>query len=134
MTENLLFAYGTLIKGLKNEMAEWLAGVTTEIGTGYFPGKLYMSKSGYPAAIYDSGSSQKVLGKIIRLADPSTIWPKLDEYEGIGSCYPKPYEYRRVRAIITDLIGQQHHCNVYLYNYPVNGLKEIRSGRFSTIL
>lgn len=81
-------------------------------GRAWISGKLYKVDDFYPGWI--PASSGKVWGEVY-LFNPENL-PQMDEYEG--------HEYTRVKVrCSTDI-----ECQVYMWNRPVDGFREIKSG------
>lgn len=124
-----LFIYGTLLDP-DNHFGAYLQANSTLIGPGNFAGKLY-DIGDYPGALFDESCGLKVYGQIAELNNPDKVLAQLDPYEGIGPENKRPYEYTRQLVSIETENGLLD-CWVYLYNHPVNGYRQIASGRYGT--
>ncbi len=96
MHEDCLFVYGTLRPACAHPMSEWLAARSDWLGTARVPGALYYA-DGYPIWQPRDSESGWVLGDVVRLLDPASVWPRLDQYEGCGGEKP---EYERLPTTI----------------------------------
>jgi len=76
VSTDLLFAYGTLMRGFR--LHALLAGRAEYVGVGRVEGQLF-DLGAYPAAV--SGSHGTIAGEIYRIAD-SSLWALLDSAEG----------------------------------------------------
>lgn len=77
-----LFVYGTLLKGERNSRFLLKCDL---LKTFSIPGKLYRTKYGYPAAVYDKNSDQRIYGELYKLPEDSKkLLNVLDELEGTG--------------------------------------------------
>jgi len=123
-----LFIYGTLLDP-DNYFGAYLQANSTLIGSGNFTGKLY-DIGHYPGALLDETCCLKVHGQIAELHDADKVLSQLDPYEGIGPGNEEPYEYTREIISIETKNGLLD-CWVYLYNHPVNGYRQIMSGRYT---
>ncbi len=123
-----LFVYGTLRRQAAHPMHHWLesAGFT---GTGWFQGQLYDVGS-FPAAIASNHPADVVLGEVYRLIEPTPILSALDQYEGCASGDPTPHEYRRAVADIRLETGTVVSAQIYLYQWPTDGLTRIVEGDY----
>ncbi|XCF04939.1 gamma-glutamylcyclotransferase family protein [Tamlana crocina] len=128
MTSTYLFVYGTLLKDTGNDMASFLHAHSECLGNGYFHGKLYRI-SWYPGAVLSENTSENVHGKIFKIHD-AAVFKVLDDYEGTGINYPEPHLFKKeqVTAFLED--GATIETVVYLYNLPLDGLQQIKSGDF----
>lgn len=124
---NLLFVYGTLMRGIKSYMSKFLERNSRFIGIGYFEGRLFDLGS-YPGLVKDNNSPYKVLGHIFEINEFAVL-KQLDIYEGNPTGFSEDYEYVRKLANVnfnTTVLKTW----IYLYNRPVQGLKEITSGNY----
>lgn len=110
-------------------MSKFLAAHSQFIGKGYFYGKLYQV-TWFPGAVLSVNTSSKVYGMVFKIENPEGVFIVLDDYEGIGEHYPEPQLFKKVftTAYLED--GTTLKTRVYLYNLPVNGLKQITSGDY----
>ncbi|HYR40671.1 MAG TPA: gamma-glutamylcyclotransferase family protein [Methylomirabilota bacterium] len=114
--DDLLFAYGTLMRGfplhaLLEERATYLEEATT-------PG-LLLDLGSYPAAL--KSATGKIRGEVYRLAD-SGLWRALDSAEGS--------QYHREQAGIEQASGGMVRAYVYWYVGPLDGAVPIPGGDY----
>lgn len=130
MNTDLLFVYGSLLSG-DNEFGRYLMHNADFVAPAFFSGRLYDCGE-YPGAIPGSGGYD-IKGNIYRLNDVKDALIVLDDYEGFGDDQEQPNLFVRKPFNVT-CNGEQITCWVYLYNLPVNGLKEITSGDYVAYL
>ena len=123
-----LFVYGTLMRGHRNPMAELLASRAVFVGRAAFRGSLYRVKH-YPGLVASDDEADIVHGDVFARCDDALI-AKLDGYEGCGLDDPHPQQYRRVIVPVKFESGDMIEAWTYLYNWPIDGLVRIASGRF----
>ncbi|HSK60769.1 MAG TPA: gamma-glutamylcyclotransferase family protein [Actinomycetospora sp.] len=84
-----VFAYGTLMPGRRawRLMAPFVTGSPVDA---WLPGRVHDTGRGYPALA--RGGPGRARGVLLRLADPASALPRLDDYEGP--------DYRRERAVV----------------------------------
>ncbi|MEQ8524563.1 gamma-glutamylcyclotransferase family protein [Gracilimonas sp.] len=127
---NLLFVYGTLMKGFENPVARHLHSTQNFLGEAYFPGLLF-KVSFYPGAVCIPDSENKVYGHLFKITqNQKQLLQKLDDYEGIGTQFKQPNEFKR-DVIPVFFKGQSLTAYTYLFNAPYNQYPVITSGRFS---
>tara|TARA_R110000787_G_scaffold83080_1_gene179239 strand:+ start:248 stop:670 length:423 start_codon:yes stop_codon:yes gene_type:complete len=125
---DLLFVYGTLRQSGHDALhpkAQFLQGQSTYIGKGLVRGKLYRIDY-YPALALDD-KEDHVIGDIVRMHDPDSVFPELDAFEEYGPDFAKPWEFRRV-ILPVETDGVSLAAWAYAYNWPVVGLPLIKSG------
>ncbi len=127
----LLFVYGSLLRGIKAPAHAILAAGADFTGRASLAGRLY-EINGYPGAVPADNSSERVHGEVYALHDPATILRKLDDYEGCGPNDPQPHEFIRRRIKIRHSNGTTLIAWVYWYNQPLEGLIRIHSGDYPT--
>ena len=125
---NTLFVYGTLMRASGHPMAKKLQSQSCFIAKGWIAGKMY-SLGSYPGVIPSSGSTDKVHGEVVRLANPAYSLAWIDDYEGCGAA-PEPHAYERVSLPVRLCSGGQLEAWVYIYKYPVSKARHIPGGRF----
>ncbi len=123
-----LFVYGTLMKKTDHPMSHFLYENAKHLGEAVMKGDLYKI-SWYPGAIFDNQSIGLVHGELFEVEDDSVLFKKLDEYEGVGSQFASPNEYKRMQVTVT-FEGADVLCWFYNYNIPVDGAIRIVSGNF----
>jgi gamma-glutamylcyclotransferase (GGCT)/AIG2-like uncharacterized protein YtfP len=125
---NLLFVYGTLLQP-GNDFADYLKRNCTCLFTGKLKGLLY-DIGEYPGAIISNNTEGYIHGGIFKLHHPVENLRMIDDYEGYGPEQELPNLYiRSITSIETD----KGFVNawVYLYNLPVDGLPQIKSGNYA---
>ncbi len=127
MTERL-FVYGTLRRGSRHPLAGQLAAKASFLGEARFNGRLYRITH-YPGAVASSQPDDWVQGDVYVLQDP-TFLTALDRYEGCGPNDAKPTQYLRLLQNVTLSDGTSVDAWAYIYNWPVETLERIMSGRF----
>ena len=125
-----IFVYGTLLKYVESEVYQFLHRNSKFVSFGSFPGKLY-EVSGYPGAIFMPDESLRVFGNILEIASPESVFAVLDLYEEFGEQFPEPNEYLRTQIPVQTVSGEFISCWVYLYNWPVEDLPQIYSGKYT---
>lgn len=130
MTEQqYLFVYGSLRREAAHPMHELLAEKTDFISEAVFQGQLFRI-SWYPGAIPSRFARHRVKGEVYAIHQPEQLLLLLDEYEGCGSAFTEPTEYKRQQKTVLLTSGESLSAWVYLYQYPTSGLQEIHSGDF----
>ncbi len=110
-----LFAYGTLQPGsAPGEIAEAAAKLRV-IGRGFVYGELY-DLDGYPGAVPDSNSKNRIAGMVLELPSDESILRQLDEYEGYDPEAPETSEFVRVWQTVELAGGGTLECWMYRYN------------------
>ena len=129
MTSDLLFVYGTLMRGFDHPMAQLLSRSADFIGEGRCRGRLYLVKH-YPGLVLSDDPADVVFGELYRLRQPDELLREFDMYEACGEGFAAPTEYiRRMLSVLSDG-GAVNQAWSYLYNWPVAHLPRIASGRF----
>ncbi len=126
MKTDYIFVYGTLRRNVKNSNYKLIAKYTQFIGFGFVYGKLY-NISWYPGAVLEKRGKNRVYGEIYRIKNPfyKKLLKILDNYEECSPKFPKPHEYKRVKADAF-LNRRKIKVWVYEYNFDVSGLKLIK--------
>ena len=137
MTSDLLFVYGTLMRGFDHPMARLLSANADFVGEARCRGRLHLVKH-YPGLVLSEDPADVVHGEVYRLRAADELLREFDMYEACGEGFAPPTEYLR-RLLPVTLAGDaagaaspQTSIEVwtYLYNWPVDGLPRIESGRF----
>lgn len=110
-------------------MAQKLAARSDHEGAARYNGRLYQVTH-YPGVVASDSPDDWVFGDVFALRDPDLLLT-LDRYEGCGPDAADPPEYRRLKQSVTLANGSQVHAWVYVYNWPVDNLARIVSGRFN---
>ena len=128
MTCDLLFVYGTLMRGFDHPMAQLLSRSADFLGEAHCRGRLYLIKH-YPGLVLSDDPADAVFGELYQLRQPEALLREFDMYEACGEGLAEPTEYiRQMLPVTSD--GQTTEVWSYLYNWPVSGLPRIASGRF----
>ena len=128
MTCDLLFVYGTLMRGFDHPMAQLLSRSADFLGEAHCQGRLYLIKH-YPGLVLSDDPADAVFGELYQLRQPDALLREFDMYEACGEGFAEPTEYiRQMLPVTSD--GQTTEVWSYLYNWPVSGLPRIASGRF----
>src|SRR3954447_2704310 len=112
MTSDLLFVYGTLMRGFDHPMAQLLSRSAEFIGEARCAGKLYLVKH-YPGMVLSADPADLVFGEVLRMRDPERLIAKLDRYEGCGEGATEPTEY--VRQVVTVTLGTGTALQAWTY-------------------
>jgi gamma-glutamylcyclotransferase (GGCT)/AIG2-like uncharacterized protein YtfP len=129
MTSDRLFVYGTLMRGYVHPMAKLLSANADFLGEARCRGKLYMVKH-YPGLVLSDEPGDVVHGELYRLREAEAMLREFDMYEACGEGFPEPTQYLRQMFSVTLADGSQSDAWSYLYNWSVEKLKLIESGRF----
>ncbi len=128
-----LFVYGTLMStasgALGRDMRLALRREARLIGTATVRGRLY-DLGNYPGLVAGNNPAEIVHGEVLAMMDPDNSLVKLDAYEGIARGPRAVGEYHRVMVEATLDAGGQVLAWTYLFNRPVMGLPQVRSGRW----
>lgn len=121
-----LFVYGTLLQP-GNPFADYLSQHCNYLTQGKIKGLLY-DIGEYPGFILNNHAAY-VIGSIYQI-DNEAILKELDAYEGVGPDEEQPNLYLRLSLPVeTETCVVQ--AWVYVYNLPVNGLPQIKSGNYA---
>ena len=129
MTSDLLFVYGTLMRGFDHPMAQLLSRAADFIGEARCAGRLYLIKH-YPGLLLSDVTADTVFGELYRLRQPGALLREFDMYEACGEGFAEPTEYIRQLLPVTLADETANEAWTYIYNWPVTGLPRIASGRF----
>jgi gamma-glutamylcyclotransferase (GGCT)/AIG2-like uncharacterized protein YtfP len=129
MISDLLFVYGTLMRGFDHPMAKLLSGNAEFIGEARCGGRLYRVKH-YPGLVLSDAPDEIVFGELYRLRQPAELLREFDMYEACGEGFAQPTEYIRQMLTVTRADGTTEEAWTYVYNWPVAHLPRIVSGRF----
>ncbi len=127
--QDLLFVYGTLMRGYAHPMARLLSANADFIGEATCRGRLYLVKH-YPGLVRSDDASDIVHGELYRLRARDDMLREFDMYEACGEGFPEPTQYLRELLQVTLDDGTARETWTYLYNWPVANLTRIASGRF----
>jgi gamma-glutamylcyclotransferase (GGCT)/AIG2-like uncharacterized protein YtfP len=129
MTSDLLFVYGTLMRGYSHPMARLLSANADFLGEVSCRGRLYMVKH-YPGLVLSDDAAEIVHGELYRLRAAEDLLREFDMYEACGEGFPEPTQYLRRVLPVTSADGSTTDAWTYVYNWPVDHLTRIESGRF----
>lgn len=127
---DLLFVYGTLMRGYDHPMARLLSSHAEWRGPATCRGRLHLIKH-YPGLLKSDDAADIVHGDLYRLSQPEALLRELDMYEACGEGFAEPTEYLRQTLPVTSADGAVHDAWTYIYNLPVDALPLIASGRFA---
>jgi gamma-glutamylcyclotransferase (GGCT)/AIG2-like uncharacterized protein YtfP len=129
MTSDHLFVYGTLMRGFDHPMAQLLSRSADFVGAARCRGRLHLVKH-YPGLVLSDDADDVVFGELFRLRRPAELLREFDMYEACGEGFAEPTEYvRRMLQVARD-DGAVSEAWTYIYNWPVDHLPRIASGRF----
>src|SRR6201981_2452650 len=120
MTCDLLFVYGTLMRGFDHPMAQLLSRSADFIGEARCRGRLYLVKH-YPGLVLSDDTTEVVFGELHRLRAPIEFLREVDMDEACGEGFAAPTEYVRQMLPVTSEDGAIGEAWTYLYNWPVTG-------------
>ena len=129
MTSDRLFVYGTLMRGFDHPMARLLAANADFLGEATCRGKLYLVKH-YPGLVLSDDPADITYGELYRLRAPDDLLREFDMYEACGEGFPEPTQYVRQMLQLALADGSASEAWTYIYNWPVEKLVRIESGRF----
>jgi gamma-glutamylcyclotransferase (GGCT)/AIG2-like uncharacterized protein YtfP len=129
MTSDRLFVYGTLMRGFENPMAQLLSRSADFIGEARCRGRIYRMQY-YPGLLLSDDPADIVFGELYRLRARDALLRELDMYEACGEGFAEPTEYIRQMLSVTLDDGSAVDAWTYVYNWPVEGMPRIASGRF----
>ena len=131
MTSDRLFVYGTLMRGFDHPMARLLSANADFLGQARCRGRLYLIKH-YPGLVLSDDADDVVHGELYRLRARDEMLREFDMYEACGEGFVQPTEYLRTTLNVALAGGEAAGTEAwtYVYNWPVDGLPRIASGRF----
>lgn len=125
MPIQLLFVYGTLLQK-DNQFGVYLKKYCAFLSTGKIKGRLY-DIGEYPGLVLNP-EGYFINGNIYSV-DSEEVLQALDAYEGVGPLENQPNLYLRINCPVVTNCGEANAW-VYVYNLPVVGLPEIKSGNY----
>lgn len=129
-TTDLLFVYGTLMRGYDHPMARLLARHADCLGDARCQGRLHLIRH-YPGLVLSDDPADVVHGELFRMRRPPELLPELDCYEACGDGFQAPTEYLRQIVCVTPAGGEAIDAWTFVYNWPIDTLPRIASGRFA---
>jgi gamma-glutamylcyclotransferase (GGCT)/AIG2-like uncharacterized protein YtfP len=127
---DLLFVYGTLMRGFDNPMAQLLTRSAEYLGQATCRGRLYRVKH-YPGLVLSDVADELVHGELYRLRHVEEMLREFDMYEACGEGFAEPTQYVRKMLQVAREDGSATEAWTYIYNWPVAQLARIESGRFA---
>ena len=91
---DLLFVYGTLMRGYAHPMARLLSANADFLGQASCRGRLYQVKH-YPGLVLSDDAADRVFGELYRLRAVEDLLREFDMYEACGEGFPEPTQYTR---------------------------------------
>ncbi len=89
MMSDLLFVYGTLMRGYAHPMARLLSANADFLGEASCRGRLYQVKH-YPGLLLSDDAADVVFGELYRLRAVEDLLREFDMYEACGEGFPEP--------------------------------------------
>ena len=126
---DLVFVYGTLMRGFDHPMAKLLSRSADFLGEAKCCGRLYLIKH-YPGLVLSDDANDIVFGELYRLRARDELLGEFDMYEACGPGFKAPTEYIRQMLNVTLDDDSASEAWTYIYNWPVTGLPRIVSGKF----
>ena len=126
---DLLFVYGTLMRGYDHPMSRLLSANATFEGDARCRGRLHLVRH-YPGLVLSDAAADVVHGELYRLREPDALLREFDMYEACGEGFPEPTEYVRRVLPVSRADGGAADAWTYIYNWPVAALSRSESGRF----
>ena len=126
---DLLFVYGTLMRGYDHPMSRLLSANAAFEGEASCRGRLHLIRH-YPGLVLSDAAADVAYGELYRLREPDALLREFDMYEACGEGFEAPTEYVRQVCPVTRTGGDVVQAWTYIYNWPVTNLPLIASGRF----
>jgi gamma-glutamylcyclotransferase (GGCT)/AIG2-like uncharacterized protein YtfP len=124
-----LFTYGTLRSGHAPDEIAPAVEKLLPVGRGSVHGLLY-DLGGYPGAILDPASPQKIYGTVSQLPPDENFLRLLDEYEGFDRDAPNNGLFIRTLRPVVLSTGRTLPCWIYVYNGPLGSACVVPDGRY----
>lgn len=109
-------------------MSRYLAEKADFVSDATYQGILYMIDY-YPGVVLSNNQNDVVSGELFRLRNEDQM-ADLDQYEGIGDSFEKPYEYKREIVTVKDENDIIYKTWIYHYAWSVKNRNRISSGDF----
>jgi gamma-glutamylcyclotransferase (GGCT)/AIG2-like uncharacterized protein YtfP len=113
---DFIFVYGTLRPGLAPPEIAETAAKLRHVSDGFVYGEFYQL-DGYPGAVPDETSDNKIAGMILELPSGQNILSQLDAHEGYAPESPHTSEFVRARQTVQLNGGGSLECWMYCYNH-----------------
>jgi gamma-glutamylcyclotransferase (GGCT)/AIG2-like uncharacterized protein YtfP len=124
---DLVFFYGTLMKGFARPGRAKLESSLAQVGRGWIRAALF-DVGIYPAAVPTADG--RVRGEVYRMSEPESVLVELDTIEGYRADDPDTSLYTRVETPVTLEDGGHETAWVYFYNAPLGRAPRIESGDY----
>jgi gamma-glutamylcyclotransferase (GGCT)/AIG2-like uncharacterized protein YtfP len=131
LSEQQIFVYGSLRKGLRHEMHRVLDRAARFVANATVRGALF-DLGAYPGLVVAESATGVVTGELYVLdaGNAEQTLALLDDYEGCASSDLEPHEFRRALMQVTLADGSTRSAWAYLLNRPYAGLTRIPSGDY----
>src|SRR6201990_2864553 len=113
MNSDLLFVYGTLMRGFDHPMAQLLSRSADYLGEARCRGRLHLVKH-YPGLVLSNDPDDVVFGELYRLRQPNELLREFDMYEACGEGFAAPTEYLRQMLDVTSGDGAAGEAWTYV--------------------
>ena len=117
------------MRGFDHPMAKLLSGSADFVGEAQCRGRLYRVKH-YPGLVLSEDPADIVFGEVYRLRACEALLREFDMYEACGEGFAEPTQYLRRMVRVTLGDGGASEAWTYIYNWPLEKLTRIESGRF----
>jgi gamma-glutamylcyclotransferase (GGCT)/AIG2-like uncharacterized protein YtfP len=124
-----LFAYGTLQPEFAPSAIAHVVARMHVVGNGSVNGVLY-DLGGYPGAVLDPSSTQRIHGVVFQLPDDANLWPELDAYEDFDPASPETSPFIRILQPVELATGDTLQCWVYVYNGDPGSARVLPEGNY----
>ena len=131
MATDLVFFYGTLMRGFQRRVQAQIDAALTVRGRGWIRAALF-DLGDYPGAI--PASDGRVWGELYRMKDVDAVLAALDEIEDFRPAEPDASLYRRVETQVAQEDGRVETAWVFFYNAPLSQAPRIESGDYREYL
>ena len=131
LPNDCLFVYGTLRRGARHAMSQYLYSHATYLGNGSILAEMYDFGS-YPGAFADEQSESRILGDVCSIHSGlgDGVLEQLDDYEGCGEADPPPHLYRRRKVTVEMDNGKSISAWAYLLPMRPFGRVRITGGDY----
>lgn len=124
-----IFVYGTL-RRLQGNLMHDLLGPVIFCGRATCRGNLFCAGS-YPALVKSDRETDRVVGELYKLLDPTKVIPVLDEYEAFNPANLSESLFVRELDFVELENGDLIEAWLYYFNRPVNPFDRIQDGDFA---
>ena len=126
---DFLFAYGTLQPDYAPPAIAHVVARLELIGKGMMHGVLY-DLGGYPGAVLDTSSRQKIHGVVLQLPEDAHVWRELDAYEDFDPASPESSLFVRILQPVVLATGDILQCWVYVFNGDPGSARNLPEGSY----